>query len=264
MNSIKKRYTVVGLNVEDNAIFDSEALAFEYIQQQYAGRKYMIQPTYESIMPQDNKFRVSICMPIWDRPQRTLRAINSVFNQNINGWQLVLIGDGCPKFQQLLDSGYIDKIKVQAIQSGNEVIALNLDKNYGGYGYYARNTFRTLATGEYTIYLDNDDVLKENHLVKYLSGIEKTDFDFCFYDTWIEPINWHREAALAQGKIGHSEVIIKTSSLLRCPEETTEYGHDYTQIQRMVDSGAKYKKWDGAPYTYIVKSMPNALEQGID
>lgn len=264
MNSIKKKYIAMGINVEDTCVFETEFEAIKYIAEQKEGSSYMIQPSYESISPENNKFRVSICMPIYGRPERTLRAIESVLAQNINGWQLILIGDSCPHFQRLMDGGYIEKIKVQAINNNNEVIAINLPNNYGGYGYHARNLFREMATGSYGVFLDNDDVFKENHLSNYLSGIEHTDFDFCYFNTWLEPMRWHREADVSEGRIGHSEIIVKLDFLKKSIPESQEYGHDFKLIDSMVKSGAKYAKCENRPCTYVVKSLPDNIEQGID
>ena len=54
--------------------------------------------------------RLSVSMPCYGRPQRTIRAINCIANQSINGWEAFVIGDGCPVMQDFIDSDYFKDI----------------------------------------------------------------------------------------------------------------------------------------------------------
>ena len=47
--------------------------------------------------------RITVCVPIYGRPARTLRAIDCILNQDINNWEAILIGDNCPDFNKLLN-----------------------------------------------------------------------------------------------------------------------------------------------------------------
>ena len=54
--------------------------------------------------------RLTLSMASYGRPQRTIRAINSIANQNINGWEALVIGDGCPVMQDFIDSDYFEDL----------------------------------------------------------------------------------------------------------------------------------------------------------
>ena len=50
--------------------------------------------------------RLTISMPCFGRPQRTIRAIESICNQTINGWEALVVGDGCSVMQDYIFSNY--------------------------------------------------------------------------------------------------------------------------------------------------------------
>jgi len=199
------------------------------------------------------KYRVTLICPCYNRPQRTLRAMESVINQNITtGWQAIFIGDGCPEFQKMIDGGEFDDF-INDQSTKNEFLAINAVQHYGGWGYMARNLGFQLAQGKYTLFMDNDDVLKPNHFQNYLSGIEGTEYDLAYYDTFIEPINQVRDAQLRFGSIGHHEIIMKTE-LLKDYKQDNTYGHDWSLIEHFVRKGIKTIKVKSEP-TYIVKAV---------
>ena len=57
-----------------------------------------------------NPRRLTVCVPCFERPQRTERIIDCLRNQTVNDFEVFLIGDHCPNFQQKLDSGYFAEI----------------------------------------------------------------------------------------------------------------------------------------------------------
>ena len=63
--------------------------------------------------------RLTLSMASYGRPQRTIRAINSIANQNINGWEALVIGDGCPVMQDFIDSEYFAGLIDQCSYNGN-------------------------------------------------------------------------------------------------------------------------------------------------
>lgn len=196
-------------------------------------------------------YRVTLICPCYKRPQRTLRAMESVANQNIVGWQAIFIGDGCPEFQKMMDEGKFDEFSDD--NSKNQFTAINMLDHQGGWGHAARNVGFNLAKGEYIVFMDNDDVLKPNHFQNYLSGIEGTEYDMAYYDTYIEPVKQIRDAQLKFGSIGHHEIIIK-SSLLKNYKQDDTYGHDWSLIENFVRKGIKTIKVKSEP-TYIVKAI---------
>jgi glycosyltransferase involved in cell wall biosynthesis len=188
-------------------------------------------------------------------------VVNQKFNHN---WEAYFVGDNCSDFQKLLDNGSFDVYIEQAKQKGNRIIVHNLDQHYGGWGYEARNHVYNNAVGEYFMFMDNDDVISENHFQTYFDGINGTDLDFAYYDTWIESKNIKRVSDILFGTIGHHEIIVKTEFLKRMPKQEGKYHDDWTLIENMVRNTNKYKKIRFNEPTYIVKGIDNVRQDVID
>lgn len=209
--------------------------------------------------------RITVCVPIYGRPLRTRRLIDCLRKQTISNVQVFLIGDACPLWQTELDSGFIDAIVADEAAKGNEWIAMNLEKNFGGFGFHARNLMKTLATGTFLCFVDNDDVLSPRHLEFYLSEIEGTDLNFVYYNVWDETRRGIRDAQLQACRIGHAELCIRTAFFRDSPDEPTHYGHDWVMVDGMLKRTSKFKKSSSPMFcTYSVMSTDTCREIGID
>jgi hypothetical protein len=207
--------------------------------------------------------RLTVSMPCFGRPQRTIRAINCIANQNINGWEAFVIGDGCPVMQDFIDSEYFAGLIDQCSYNGNNLIISNNPTNQGGHGFAITNRNIEEAEGKYFTFFANDDIILPNHFQNYLSQIEGTDLDFVYFNSEVKPTNSIRVSRLEYGMIGHSELIVRTEFLQQMPTHNEHYGHDWALIQSMMQSG-KHKKAENCPATYHVMSLSDRREQGID
>jgi len=207
--------------------------------------------------------RLSLSMPCYGRPQRTIRAINCIANQTINGWEAFVIGDGCPVIQDFIDSEYFKDIIDVCSNNGNNLIISNNPVNQGGHGFAITNKNIEEAEGKYFVFFANDDIILPNHFENYLSQIEGTDLDFVYFNSEVKPTNSLRVSRLEYGMIGHSELIVRTEFLRQMPMHDEHYGHDFALIQNMMQSG-KHKKAENCPATYYVMSLSDNREQGID
>ncbi len=207
--------------------------------------------------------RLSLSMPCYGRPQRTIRAINCIANQNINGWEAFVIGDGCPVMQDFIDSEYFSVLIDQCSYNGNSLIINNNPVNQGGHGFAITNRNIEEAEGKYFLFFANDDIILPNHFENYLSQIEGTDLDFVYFNSEVKPINSLRVSRLEYGMIGHSELIVRTEFLRQMPMHNEHYGHDWALIQNMMLNG-KHKKAENCPATYHVMSLSDRREQGIN
>ena len=198
--------------------------------------------------------KVSLIVPCYKRPERTLRAMVNVVSQDLQGWEAFFIGDGCLDFKKALLKDTFLELQHEAEMKGNQIHTFNLEKNYGGWGYMARNRGIYHACGRYTMFMDNDDEIMPNHFSNYYNFISKTENDLCYFNTYIEPAKVIRVAELEFGKIGHHEIIVKTECLRRIPQQTSNYGHDWEIIENLIKTGAKTQKSNN-PYTYIVKAI---------
>ena len=204
-------------------------------------------------------YKLSIIIPCYLRPQRTLRVLDCVVSQSFHPYHCMFISDGCPSFHNQLIGGLFNK----EYDNRNKIEFIELDKNYGGWGYMAREKGIELSNSEYTIFVDNDDVILPNHFENYYNSIANTDYDFVYLNTHIEHNNHIRHSKLEFGLIGHSELIIKTSFLKNMLPLKASYGHDYDLVSKMLNAGGKHNKSYNEP-TYIVKSIPNKQETQID
>ena len=198
--------------------------------------------------------KISLIVPCYRIPERTLRAMVNVLAQDLKGWQAFFIVDGCPDLEKGLNEDKYLELQHEAEMKGNQIHVINLPNHYGGWGYMARNAGIAQACGKYTMFMDNDDEIMPNHFSNYYNFISKTDFDLCYFDTFIEPANVIREAKLEFGRIGHHEIIVKTDCLKRIPQQSSNYGHDWEIIQNLVNAGAKSEKSNNH-YSYIVKAI---------
>jgi len=207
--------------------------------------------------------RLTVSMPCYGRPQRTIRAINCIANQSINGWEALVIGDGCPVMKDFITSGYFNDIRNDCRSRGNDLYLANNPKNKGGHGFAITNHNIEVAQGEYFTFFANDDIILPNHFENYLSQIEGTDLDFVYFNSEVKPTNSLRVSQLQYGMIGHSELIVRTEFLRQMPTHNEHYGHDWALIQSMMLNG-KHKKAENCPATYHVMSLSDNREQGID
>lgn len=207
--------------------------------------------------------RLTVSMPCFGRPQRTIRAINCIANQNINGWEAYIVGDGCPVMRDFIESEYFAGLIDQCSYNGNNLMICNNPVNKGGHGFAITNNNIQLAQGKYFTFFANDDIILSNHFENYLSQIEGTDLDFVYFNSEVKPTNSLRVSRLEYGMIGHSELIVRTEFLRQMPTHNEHYGHDWALIQSMMQNG-RHKKAENCPATYHVMSLSDRREQGID
>jgi len=208
--------------------------------------------------------KITCICPCWKRPQRTIRAIESVLAQDFEGAEILFIGDACPLFQEKLDDGTFKKYEELAAAKGNKMHFENLTERGGGWGHMARKRGIELATGKYICFLDNDDVLKPNHFSNYYGHMENNpDYVAGYLNAYTVPWNKERNSCLSRGGIGNAELIIKADVLKKMYQPDAEYEHDWRLVDRMLKNGYKFIK-SKAKSTYMIMSIPNFRETGID
>lgn len=199
--------------------------------------------------------RITISIACFGRPERTKRSIQCILDQDINGWEAFIMGDCCPHFQKLIDSGYLQSIKEEQEKKGNIIHYFNAEVNGGGCGYKLINYAIENATGKYFIFYANDDVILNNHFSNYLE-IENTDLDYMYFNSWVDPIDSRRNASLGPCQIGHSEIILTSKLAKSLPPHDDIYGHDWRFIEKMIALG-RGKKSTSKNLSYRVMSVPS-------
>lgn len=199
--------------------------------------------------------RLTVSLPCWGRPKRTVRAIEAILSQDTNGWEALVTGDHCPEFQKLIDSGWLEEKAQQASANGNSLIYNNLPDRKGACGYFITNQNIQEAKGKYLIFYANDDLILPNHFSHYLQ-IENTDWDYMYFDSYLGPLKQPRISSLAPARIGHSEIIVRTSQAKKARPHQPKYGHDWEFIYDIIHN-SKGTKSESKLTTYHVMHVPN-------
>ena len=226
-----------------------------------------------------NIFDITVSLPCYQRPQRTLRAINDLLNQvGDMSVELLITCDGDPELFKIikrhLDSRNIKRFKdvhmmdttaLTYVYNNFAIILCNMSIHTGFWGYAIRNAHIGVAKGKYFIFMGSDDVLLSDHISHYLYEIKGTPLQFMAFDSYVQPYKAPRNCQFKEGMIGHSELIVRTDFLKTMPPHEPVYGHDWTLVKNMMqEAGAGWYKKGGGQPTYIVKSVPGNLETGID
>lgn len=118
--------------------------------------------------------RISVVIPVRDRTEELIRAIDSVFWQTRPADQIIVVDDGS-------DSPVIDFLKSRY---GNAVTVITNAKNLGA--AESRNIGVRAAAGEFIAFLDSDDFWHPEKTAKQLSVFKKNDaIGLVYCDQWL-------------------------------------------------------------------------------
>jgi glycosyltransferase involved in cell wall biosynthesis len=106
--------------------------------------------------------KVSVVIPTYNRPQQTLKAIDSIMRQTYKNIEIVLVDDGSTD----------DMTALKNMVKKHDNIKLFTQKKNAGPAT-ARNRGIRESTGEYIAFLDNDDVFMPDKLEKQLANMAK-------------------------------------------------------------------------------------------
>ena len=201
-------------------------------------------------------YKVTLSLPCYGRPQRTKRAIECILSQDLEGWEALVVGDHCPKFQHLIDSGWLEERAKIASSKGNSLVYYNLPDRTGHCGYQITNDNIKAAQGEYILFMGNDDIILPTHFSHYYGEISKTDLDYMFFNSYIHPLKRVRETKWAPSEIGHSEIIVRASLAKNAPQHSKRYGHEW-DVLRYMEKHGKGAKSESLLTTYHVRNIPN-------
>ena len=113
--------------------------------------------------------KFSIITPTYQRPDKLIRALKSVLDQNFNDWEMIIVNDS-PDFDYNLFNIFLEKNKERI---NNRVRYFINDKNKGV--NYSRNFAldKIDKNTDYFTFLDDDDWLNQQTLLKAKEIIEK-------------------------------------------------------------------------------------------
>ncbi|MCW3124334.1 MAG: glycosyl transferase family 2 [Flavipsychrobacter sp.] len=231
-----------------------------------------------------NNPKISIVMPVYDPPVNYLKyAIESVQNQLYTNWELCM-ADDCspnPQIKKILEAYALkdSRIKVVFREENGHISATS-------------NSALALATGEYILFMDHDDLLTTNccfEIVKHInehpeqSDIIYSDEDKVDGNTYLIPHfkpDWAPDNLLSRNYFGHVVVMKKKivdelkgfrlgfegsqdyDIILRATELTSKIGHIPKVLYhwRIHEKSAAQGE-DVKPYAYI--AAKKALEEAL-
>lgn len=105
---------------------------------------------------------VSIIIPIYNSEATLIRCLDSVINQSISDWELILVDDGSTdRSGEICDQYAANNQKIQVFHKRN-----------GGVSS-ARNLGLDNANGEWIVFVDSDDFVRELYLAHLLEHSKK-------------------------------------------------------------------------------------------
>ena len=108
---------------------------------------------------------VSIIIPVYNCERYIDRCINSILNQTVVNFEIIIINDGST-------DNSLQKIYQY---SSNHKIKIYDQKNQGP--AIARNNGIKYSSGKYVMFIDADDYIDKDYVEKYFNEIEKTGYD---------------------------------------------------------------------------------------
>lgn len=113
---------------------------------------------------------VSIVMPAYKVAPYISETLDSVFAQTFNGYEVIVVNDGSPDTKEL----------EQALEPYLNRIVYLKQENLGAGA--ARNAGLRRARGEFTAFLDADDLWLPDYLSEQIKFIREGDYDFVYAD----------------------------------------------------------------------------------
>ena len=122
--------------------------------------------------------KLSIIVPIYGVEQYLHKCVDSLLNQDLDNYEIILVDDGspdsclqiCDEYAQRVNSeeGRVNSIKV-------------IHRENGGLSA-ARNSGIEVAQGEYLMFVDSDDYIEPNVLGALLEKVERDNLDALRYN----------------------------------------------------------------------------------
>ena len=115
----------------------------------------------------DYKYKVSIIIPVYNAEDYLCRCLDAIINQTYKNIEVIAINDGSSDNSRDILDNYANKYKGLICPYHQENIGVSLTRNKG----------IQLATGDYLMFMDNDDYIDIDYVEKFVDEISKNDDD---------------------------------------------------------------------------------------
>lgn len=119
----------------------------------------------------------SVIITTYNRPDKLIRAIDSVLSQEFQDFELIIVNDGSTADYDIVNKHIKDKEKIHYFYKQNEERSV------------ARNFGVNKSTGTFICFLDDDDYYFNNHLSVLRKAIEQNNFKPAIYHTYSNVID---------------------------------------------------------------------------
>jgi GT2 family glycosyltransferase len=193
-----------------------------------------------------NKAAVSIVVPCYNSAATLCDTLESVINQVYADWEVIVVDDGSRDDSLRVILTYVSKDKrIRHVTQANQGLGA------------ARNAGLRLATGEFVIFLDADDVLLPEMIERTLARAKHSDAPDLVHCGWIctdatmRNVSWTVPGCAASdyfAKLAHGNLFPCHAVLLRRSvlEESGEFDtglrhcHDWDLWVRVARTGARF------------------------
>lgn len=123
--------------------------------------------------------KLSIIVPIYGVEQYLRKCVDSLLNQDISDYEIILVDDGSPDACPQICDEYAERAKSEELRGKSCSIKV-VHRENGGLSA-ARNSGIEVARGEYLMFVDSDDYIEPNVLGGLLKQVERDNLDILRY-----------------------------------------------------------------------------------
>lgn len=124
--------------------------------------------------------KLSIIVPIYGVEQYLRKCIDSLLNQDIDNYEIILVDDGSPDACPQICDEYA-RMSQESRSKIQELPCIRVIHRKNGGLSAARNSGIEIAQGDYLMFVDSDDFIEPNVLGGLLSQIERDKLDVLRY-----------------------------------------------------------------------------------
>ncbi len=181
---------------------------------------------------------VSVVMPIYNAEKYVSQAIESVLNQTLKDFELILVDDGSTdKSPEICDAYAEQDSRIQVIHQSNGGICA------------ARNCGLEMAKGEYLAFIDNDDVYLPDLLEENYNIAKKFNADILKYgNQYIKHKNFLPTGICSSERLDEKNILIIQKENLK---------EKYKQLN---DDDLLVYVWDGLFKTSLIREQQIKFE----
>lgn len=111
--------------------------------------------------------KVTLIVPVFNSEQYIGKCLDSILKQTYTNYEILVVNDGSNDKSQKIINEYKNKYpgKIIAIEQENKGVAIT------------RNESVKKASGDYIMFIDNDDYIDEDYIETFVREIENEDYD---------------------------------------------------------------------------------------